>query len=149
MAFTLGDDGGVSTVVLDCGGGAGFDGEFLGGEVLEVVDFSVDDPFVIEALALFGGDGFEVVVVLEIRVEVLFPIELVDDEIDLLVLLLRHVLDEEGPRDFAAFDQILIHAEDVGAPLRFVSAEGTGGVKDTGIDEPAGAGLELVGLGEF
>ena len=89
----------------------------------------------------FGGDGFEVVVVLEIWVEVLFPIELVDDEVDVLVLVLGHVLHEEGPGDFAAFDEVLIHPEDVGSPLGLIGAERAGGMEDAGIDEPAGAGL--------
>ena len=148
-AFALDDDGGVGAVVFDGGGGAGVDGEFFGGEVLEVVDFAVDDPFVVVALTFFGGDGFEVVVVFEVGVEVFFPVELVDDEVDVLVFVLGHVFDEEGPGDFAAFDEVLIHAEDVGSPLGFVGAEGAGGVEDAGVDEPTGAGLEFVGFGEF
>ncbi len=85
---------------------------------------------------------------LKLGIHVGVPVELVHDEVEVLVLALGHVLDEEVPGDVAAFDHALIHAEDVGAPLGFVGAEGAGGVEDAGADEPAGAGLEAVGLGE-
>ena len=88
-------------------------------------------------------------VILEVGIDILFPVELVDDEIDVLVLVLGHVLDEESPRNFTAFDEVLVHPEDVGAPLRFVGAKRARGVQDAGIDEPAGAGLQLVGLGKL
>ena len=65
------------------------------------------------------------------------------------MLALGHVLDEQAPRHFAAFDQALIHAEDIAAPLRLVGAERAGRVEDARVDEPAGAGLEAIGLGEI
>ena len=86
--------------------------------------------------------------VLELRVDVRLPVELVHDEVEVLVLLLGHVFHEELPGDVAAFDQALIHAEDVGAPLRLVGAERAGRVEDAGTDEPAGAGLQAIGLRE-
>lgn len=149
VALALDHDGGVGAVILDGGFLAGVDRELLGGEVLEVVDLSVDDPFVMVGLVLRGRDGLEVVIVLEIGVEILFPVDLVDDEIDILMLVLGHVLHEERAGDLASFDEILIHAEDIRSPLWFVGAEGAGGVEDAGIDEPAGAGLEFVGFGEL
>ena len=147
-AGALDADEAVGALVGDGALGARFDGQFLRGEVLELVDLAVDDPLVGVALALDGDDRLEVVVILEVRVDVLVPVELVHDEVDVLVLGLRHVLDEEGPRYFAAFDEVLVHAEHVGTPLRLIGAERAGSVEDARVDEPAGAGLELVGLGE-
>ena len=150
-AGALHADEAVGAGVLDGALGAGIDGEFLGGEELFAVDLAVDDPAVDVALAagVGDGDGLEVVVVLEIWIHVLFPVELVDDEVDVLVLGLGHVFHEEGPRHFAALDEVLIHAEDVGAPLGLVGAEGAGGVENARVDEPAGADLEAVGFGEI
>ena len=147
-ARTLDADQAVGTVVGDGALGTRLDSQFLRGEVLELVDLAVDDPLVGVALALDGDDRLEVVVILEVRVDVLVPVELVHDEVDVLVLGLRHVLDEKGPRYFAAFDEVLVHAEHVGTPLRFIGAERARSVEDARVDEPAGAGLELVGLGE-
>ena len=97
---------------------AGIHGEFLGGEELLAVDLAIDDPAIDVAFAARVGDGhgFEVMVVLELRVDVLVPVELLHDEVEVLVMLLRHVLHEQGPRHFAAFDEVLIHAEDVAEP---------------------------------
>ena len=149
MALTLHHDQTVGSAIPDGARLAGFHGELLGSEELFAVNLPVDDPFVVVAVPLPGGDGFKVVVVLEAWIEVLLPVELVDDEVDVFMFVLRHVLDEEGPGNFPALHQILVHAENVGAPLRFVGAEGTRRVQDTGVDEPAGSGLQLVGLGEF
>src|SRR5205807_5223410 len=46
-------------------------------------------------------------------------------------------------------DHALVHAEDVAAPLRLISAERTGRVEDARADEPAGAGLEAIRLREI
>ena len=75
-------------------------------------------------------------------------VELIDDEVEVLVLGFGHVLHEERPRHLAAFDEGLVHAEDVGTPLRLVGAEGSGRVKHAGRDEPAGAGLQAIGARE-
>ncbi len=63
-------------------------------------------------------------------------------------MLLGHVLDQERPGHFAAFDQRLVHAENVAAPLRLVGAQRTGRVQHARRDEPAGARLEAVGAAE-
>ena len=59
-----------------------------------------------------------------------------------------HVLDQQRPGHFAAFDQRLVHAEHVGAPLRLVGAHRAGGVQHAGGHHPAGARLQAVGLRE-
>jgi hypothetical protein len=53
------------------------------------------------------------------------------------------------PRHGAAFDQRLIHREDVGIDLRLVGHQRAGGVQNAGIDLPSGAGFEFVGAGEI
>ena len=70
-------------------------GELLGGEILKPVDFSIDDPLVVMGFVTGGGNGLEVVVVLKIWVEVFLPIELVDDEVDVVVFVGRHILDQK------------------------------------------------------
>ena len=79
------------------------------------------------------------------RVDVLLPVELLDDEVEILVLFLRHVLDQQRPRHFASFDQRLEHAEHVRAPLRLVGAERAGGVQHAGRNQPASAALQAIG----
>ena len=148
-ARALDTDEAISPVVLDGAFGAGGHGEFLGREVLEFVDLAIDDPLVFVAVAFLGGDGFEVVVILEVRIHVLVPVELIDDEVDVLVLGLRHILDEQGPRHFASFDEVLIHTEDVRTPLWLIGAERTWGVEDARIDQPTRTRLKLIGLGEL
>ena len=87
-------------------------------------------------------------VVLEVGIDVGVPVELVDEVVEVVVLVLGHVLDEQAPRHGPAFDHRLVHAEDVGAPLRLVGDERAGGVQDAGRHEPAGAGLEAIRLAE-
>src|ERR1039458_6833395 len=150
LAAALDADEAVGAFVFDGALGAGLDGQLLGREELLAVDLAIDDPAVHEAVfaGVGDGDGFEVVVVLEAGVDVRIPVELVHDEVEVLVLVLRHVLDEQVPGDIAAFDHALINAEELRGPLGFVGAEGAGGVEDAGADKPAGAGLEAVGFGE-
>ena len=74
-------------------------------------------------VAARADDRLEVVVLLEVRVDVRFPVELLDDEVEVLVLLLGHVLDQQRPRHLAALDERLVHAEHVAAPLRLVGAQ--------------------------
>ena len=64
------------------------------------------------------------------------------------MLFLGHVLDQQLPRHRPALDQRLIHAEHVGAPLRLVGHQRAGGVQDAGRHQPAGAGLQPIGLAE-
>ena len=66
---------------------------------------------------------------------------LIDDEIDVLMLVGRHVFHEQRPWNFTAFDEVLIHAEDIGSPLRFVGAQRTGRVQHARRNEPTGAAL--------
>jgi hypothetical protein len=87
-------------------------------------------------------------VVLEVRIDVARPVELLDQVIQVAVMFLRHILDEQRPRHRPPFDQVLIHAEDVRAPLGFVGAERARRVEKARAHQPAGAGLEPVGLRE-
>ena len=88
-------------------------------------------------------------VVLEVRIHVAGPVELIDDEIEVPVLALGHVLHKQTPRNFTAFHEVLVHAEYITAPLRFVGAKAARRVQYAGRDQPAGAGLEAIGLGEI
>ena len=112
------------------------------------VDRAVDDPAVGVALAAARcvDDRLQVIVLLEMRIDVLLPIELLDDEVEILVLLLGHVLDQQRPGHFAPFDQRLEHAEHVGSPLRLVGAKRAGRVQHAGRNQPAGAALQAIGL---
>ena len=83
------------------------------------------------------------------RIDVLFPVELADDEVEILVLLLRHVFHQQRPGHVAAFDDDLEHAEHVAAPLRLVGAERAGGVQHAGRNQPAGAALQAIGPREI
>src|SRR5690242_18557886 len=80
----------------------------------------------------------------EMGVNVLFPIELADDEVEVFVLVGRHIFYEERPRYFAAFDERLEHAKHVGAPLRLIGAERAGSVQHTGRDQPTGTSLQAI-----
>src|SRR5437867_412215 len=131
----------VSAVVLDAALGARLDGEFFGSEKLFAIDFAIDNPAVHVALfARIGyGDGFEIVIIFELRVHVGFPIELLDDPVEVFVLAAWHVFNKEGPGHFTALDEGLIHRKHVAAPLRLVGAERAGSVEDARTDEPAAA----------
>ena len=135
--------------VLDRDFLAGVHGQFLGGEVVLALHAAVDDPAIGVGVVLGVDDGLEVVVFLEVRIHVRFPVELIDDEVDVLVLVGGHVLHEQRPGHVAAFHEALVHAEDVAAPLGFIGHEGAGGVEDARSDHPARAWLQTVGLGEI
>src|SRR5262249_8263462 len=79
---------------------AGVDRQLLGREELLAVDLAVDDPLVDEArpVAARSGDRLDVVAVLEPRVDVGVPVELLDDGVEGLVDRLRHVLYEQRTR---------------------------------------------------
>ena len=117
---------------------------------LPAVDVPVDDPAVVHPLvrSLLVENRLEVVALLEVGVDVLLPVELADDEVEILVLLLRHVLDEQAPGHGPPLDERLEHAEHVAAPLRLVGQQRSRRVEDARRDEPAGAPLQAVGLGE-
>ena len=99
--------------------------QYSGGEELLAVDRAVDNPLVGVAFAAAAlvDDRLQVVRVLEARVDVPLPVELVHDEVEVFVFVLGHVFDEERPGNFAAFYERLIHAENVAAPLRLVGAK--------------------------
>ena len=86
---------------------------------------------------------------LKCGIDVLLPIELADDEVEILVLVLGHVLDQQRPGNVAAFDDRLEHAEHVAAPLRFVGAQRTGSVQDAGRNQPTGAAFQPIGAAEI
>ena len=77
--------------------------QLLGAEELLTIDRAVDNPAVGMALAALPivHDRFKVIVLLEMRVDVLLPIELADDEVQIVVLLGRHVLDQQRPGHLA------------------------------------------------
>ena len=87
-------------------------------------------------------------VVLEIRIDVLVPIQLLDDEVDVLVVLLGHVLHQQAPGHIAPFDHALVHAEHVTTPLGLIGAQAARSVENARVDEPTGSRLEAVGFGE-
>jgi hypothetical protein len=140
-ALALHADQAVGAGVLEGDLHARIHGEFFGGEELFAIDLAVDDPAVDETfLSRVGhGHGLQVVVVLEFRVHVLRPVELVHDEVEVLVLAPGHVLHEQAPRHVTALDHALVHAEDVAAPLRLVGAEAARRVQDARVDQPAGS----------
>jgi hypothetical protein len=148
LAGALDGDEAVGSVVLDGDFDAWVDRQFLGAEEFLAGDLAVDDPAVDVSLGSGVGDRnrLEVVAVLELRVDVALPVEGFDEVIEVVRLFGGHVLDEQRPGDRSAFDHRLVHAEDVGTPLRFVGHERAGGVEDARRDEPAGAGLQAIGL---
>ena len=73
------------------------------------------------------------------------PIHHLDEVIEVVVMRGRNVLDQQIPRHRAAFDQRLIHREDVGIHLRLVGDQRSGGMQNAGIDLPSGAGFQLIG----
>src|SRR5437762_316229 len=68
-------------------------GQFLGAEQFLPVHFTVNDPAVQVALPgrVGGGDRLQVVVVLEVRVHVGVPVELVHEVVEVVVPFRRHV----------------------------------------------------------
>ena len=86
---------------------ARFEGQFLGAEKLSAIDLSVYDPTVKSSLVrtLLVENGLEIVAFLEMRVDIFGPIQLADDEVDVLMILLGHVLDQQAPRHSAALDE--------------------------------------------
>ena len=143
-------DEAVCAVVLDGALHAGFHGQLFGGEQLFALDASVHNPLIKVSRLTCVGDwhGLEVVIVFERGVEISLPVELIDDEVDVLVALLWHVLDQEFPWNGATFDEVLVHPENVTSPLWFVGAKRAGGVEHAGGNEPPGARLQTVGAGQ-
>ena len=83
------------------------------------------------------------------RVDVLVPVELLDDEVEILMFVLGHVFDQQCPGHFAALDDRLEHAEHVAAPLRLIGTQRAGRVQHAGRNQPAGAALQAVGSREI
>ena len=63
---------------------AGFERQLLGAEELLAIDVAIDDPLVGAAVAagLLVDDRLQVVVLLEVGIDVLLPVELADDEVE-------------------------------------------------------------------
>ena len=150
---TLALDGGPTAccTVLQDGLGSWFDGQFFGAKELLAIDGTVDDPFVADPCGGLGriDDRFDVVGIFEVGIDVLFPVELTHDEVEVLMLVFRHVLDQQGPGHIAAFDDRLEHPEDVRAPLGFVGAQGSWCVQNAWWNQPTGTALEAIGSGEI
>ena len=85
-------------------------------------------------------------VILEVRIDIPRPIELVYQVIEIVVSCRGHVLDQERPGHRPAFHQRLVHAEDVRAPLWLVSHQRAWCMENTRRHQPAGAGLQAVAL---
>ena len=64
------------------------------------------------------------------------------------MLLFWHILDQQRPRHIPPFDDRLIHAENVAAPLRFISTQRPWGVQNTRRNQPTGASLEPISAAE-
>lgn len=92
-------DGGPSAsgAVFEDGFGAGFEGQFFGAKELFAIDAAIDNPLVGDPCGALGriDDRFDVVGVFEVGIDVLFPVELPDDKIEVLMLVFRHVLDQQ------------------------------------------------------
>ena len=148
---TLDRDPAAGARILQRAFGAGLNRQFLGAEQLSPIDRAVDDPQILVAVAaaVVVADRFQVVALLEMRIDVLVPVQLADDEVQVLMFFLGHVFDQQRPGNVAAFDDRLVHAEHVAAPLRFVGAERTGCVQDAGRNQPAGAPFEAIGPAEI
>ena len=136
----------IGAAVLHGHGDTGIHRQFLGREELFSLDPAIDDPAVHVSLAAGVGNWhrLKVMAVLEIRVHVAFPVQLVDDEIKILVFVLGHVLDQERPRHLAPFHQRLVHPEHVRAPLRLVGAKRTRRMQHARRNQPARPRLEPV-----
>ncbi|GIT31438.1 MAG: hypothetical protein Ct9H300mP1_34840 [Planctomycetaceae bacterium] len=107
VPFTLDGDPAVRPRVGDRATGAGVDGQFLGREQLPSVHGAVDDPAVDVALAgrVSDRNGLQVMVVLEVGIHVLVPVECVDQVLDVIVEFLGEVLGQQRARYLAALDQ--------------------------------------------
>ena len=90
-AAALDDDQAVGARVLDRDRAAGLDGQLAGAEELLAVDAAVDDPLVDVARrrAARADDRLEVVVLLELGIDVLLPVELLDEVVEVVVVVLR------------------------------------------------------------
>lgn len=93
FADSLNADEAVCATVLDGAFDPGVDGQLFGGEQLLAFDAPVHNPLV--EVTLFAGirhwDGLKVVIVFERGVKVALPVELIDDEVDVLMPFFRHV----------------------------------------------------------
>ena len=149
-ALALDGDHAGSAGVLDRDVCARLDRELARREELLSVDAPVDDPPVHPPFALgaLHGQRLEIAGVLEMGAGVEVPVDEVDDVVEVLLLGLRHVLDEERPGDAAALDHRLEHREDIASPLGLVGQDRARGVKDAGRDEPAGARLQAIAFTE-
>jgi len=148
-ALALDGDPAAGAGVLQRTLGPRLDRQPLGADQLLAAEQPVDDPVIDPALPVVGADGFEIVVVLEIRIDVGFPVQLIDNEVQVLVLVRRHVLDQQRPGHDAAFDQRLVHAEHVAAPLRLVGTQRAGCVQHARRHRPPRAPLQPIGFGEI
>src|SRR4051812_1842212 len=81
---------------------------------------------------------------LEVRIDVLIPIELTDDKIEVFVLFGRHVFHEERPGYFATLNERLEHTEHIGTPLRLVRAQRSGSVQYTRRNQPTSAAFKAI-----
>ena len=139
-------DQSVSAVVRNYTFHARLDRQFFGGEVLLAIDLAVHDPAIDKTflLRVIQRHRLQIMIVLKVRVHVRFPVELRDDEIQVAVFGLGHVLHEQVPRHITPLDHALIHAKYIAAPLRFIGAKAAGRMEDAWADEPTGSWLQAI-----
>ena len=151
LSLPLDRDPAARSGILDGDPSPRFERQLLSAEQLPAVDLAVDDPAIVGPAvgALRVEDRLEVVGFLEVGVDILLPVELPDDEVEIVVLLLRHVFDEQAPRHRPPLDERLEHREHITPPLRLVGQQRARGVEDARRNQPASAALQSVGLGEI
>jgi len=149
-SFALDGGPSASGAVFEDGFGAGLEGQFFGAKELFAIDAAIDNPLVGDPCGALGriDDRFDVVGVFEVGIDVLFPVELPDDKIEVLMLVCRHVLDQQRPGHVSAFDDRLKHSENIRAPLGFVGAQRARSVENAWWNQPSGPSLESVSAGE-
>ena len=86
-AAPLDDDQAIRPRILDRGRAARLDGQLAGAEELLAVDAAVDDPLIdVARIGTTGADDrLEVVVLLELGIDVLLPVELLDEVVEVVV----------------------------------------------------------------
>src|SRR6266436_6579480 len=145
-AESLNTDQSVSAIVRNYALHTRLDRKFFGREVLFAIDLAVHYPAIDKPFLACVTHRYrlEIMIVLKAWVHIRFPVELRDDEIQVVVFGFRHVLDKQVPGHITALDHALIHPEYVAAPLRFIGAKAAGRMEDAWADEPTGSWLQAI-----
>ena len=94
-------------------------------EEVGTVDLAVDYPAVLHAVSTGAGNinRLQIVVLLEGRVNVCFPIHQTNQVIEIVGVFSRHILDEQFAADWTIFNDVLEHCQHVRRPLHLIGAE--------------------------